>query len=198
MTDFIEQIAKGEKETAFFIRYYEGLPLPTIKKFLGSICATSIVGRELDGLTAEQCSRLWKVGREIEEALCPDYNLFSLPNKDNPNKDKKKAVNLPTELDTEQARKYFARAVDAGLMSEQYKWLASKALLACFCQKMSLKLGLGKGDYYDMANDDMAERVCWKPFEELFGAKNLRLNLNYIRQIGNPRGIEKINAIFED
>ncbi len=43
---------------------------------------------------------------------------------------------LPTELDTEQARKYFARAVDAGLMSEQYKWLESKSQLGYFCYKI--------------------------------------------------------------
>ena len=42
---------------------------------------------------------------------------------------------LPSEIDTEQARKYFARAVDAGLMSEQYKWLASHAKLGYFCCK---------------------------------------------------------------
>ena len=42
---------------------------------------------------------------------------------------------LPSEIDTEQARKYFARAVAAGLMSEQYKWLASHAKLGYFCCK---------------------------------------------------------------
>ena len=40
---------------------------------------------------------------------------------------------LPRELDTDQARKYFARAVAAGLMSEQFKWLATKAQLGYFC-----------------------------------------------------------------
>lgn len=40
---------------------------------------------------------------------------------------------LPSELDTEQARKYFARAVAAGLMSEQFEWLATKAQLGYFC-----------------------------------------------------------------
>jgi hypothetical protein len=42
---------------------------------------------------------------------------------------------LPSELDTEQARKYFARAVAAGLMSEQFEWLATKAQLGYFCYK---------------------------------------------------------------
>lgn len=43
---------------------------------------------------------------------------------------------LPTEIDTEQARKYFARAVEAGLMSEQYLWRGTKAQLGYFCSKV--------------------------------------------------------------
>lgn len=42
---------------------------------------------------------------------------------------------LPSELDTEQARKYFERAVVAGLMTKQYKWLESQAQLGYFCLK---------------------------------------------------------------
>lgn len=43
---------------------------------------------------------------------------------------------LPTELNTEPARKYFARAVEAGLISEQFEWLATKAQLGYFCSKV--------------------------------------------------------------
>lgn len=42
---------------------------------------------------------------------------------------------LPSELDTEQARKYFERAVVTGLMTKQYKWLESQAQLGYFCLK---------------------------------------------------------------
>lgn len=103
---------------------------------------------------------------------------------------------LPSELDTEQARKYFARAVAAGLMSEQYKWLASQSLLACFCREMSVNLDLGKG-----YSSEGQKRLSWKPFEALFNvkAKNLTTSLNDIKKTGqDPRGIEKVEAIFKD
>lgn len=103
---------------------------------------------------------------------------------------------LPSELDTEQAREYFARAVAAGLMSEQYKWLASQSLLACFCREMSVNLDLGKG-----YSSEGQKRLSWKPFEALFGIKKgaLRASLNDIQKTGQePRNIEKVNAIFRD
>ena len=107
-----------------------------------------------------------------------------------------KGQELPTELDTEQARKYFTRAVNAGLMSEQDKWLASQALLACFCREMSVKLDLGNG-----YNAEGQKRLSWKPFEQLFGIKKgaLRASLNDIQKTGqDPTGIEKVNDIFEN
>lgn len=103
---------------------------------------------------------------------------------------------LPSELDTERARKYFTRAVEAGLMSEQFEWQASQVLLACFCREMSLKLDLGKG-----YNSEGQKRLSWKPFEALFDIKKgaLRASLNEIQKTGqDPIGIEKVNSIFED
>lgn len=103
---------------------------------------------------------------------------------------------LPTEIDTEQARKYFARAVAAGLMNEQFEWLASQSLLACFCREMSISLGLGKGE-----GSDGQPRLSWKPFERLFGvsSKKLATSLNDIKKTGqDPIGIEKVEAIFKD
>ena len=103
---------------------------------------------------------------------------------------------LPTELDTEQARKYFERAVNAGLMSKQYKWLASQALLACYCREMSIKLDLGKG-----YKAEGQKRLSWKPFEQLFDKKRgaLRASLNDIQKTGqDPTGIGKVNDIFRD
>lgn len=43
---------------------------------------------------------------------------------------------IPSELDTGQARKYFSRAVEAGLMTEQFEWLATQAQLGYFCLKV--------------------------------------------------------------
>lgn len=43
---------------------------------------------------------------------------------------------IPSELDTEQARKYFARAIEEGYMNEQYQWIVKNradAKLGYFC-----------------------------------------------------------------
>ena len=105
-----------------------------------------------------------------------------------------KLQELPTEIDTEQARKYFARAVAAGLMSEQFEWLASQSLLACFCREMSVKLDLGKG-----YSSEGQKRLCWKLFEDLFNQPNLRASLNSLQQTGSdPIDVEKLNSIFKD
>ena len=103
---------------------------------------------------------------------------------------------IPQELNTDRAKEIFAKAVEAGLMSKDYEWLASKSLLACFCREMSVKLDLGKA-----YNSGGQKRLVWKPFEQLFNAKkgSLRASLNDIQKTGqNPIGIEKINAIFQE
>lgn len=106
------------------------------------------------------------------------------------------AIQMPTELNTDRAKEIFAKAVEAGLMSKDYEWLASKSLLACFCREMSVNLDLGKG-----YSSEGQKRLVWKPFEQLFNAKkgSLRASLNDIHKTGqNPIGIEKINAIFQE
>lgn len=101
---------------------------------------------------------------------------------------------MPRVLDTDQARKYFARAVEAGLMTNDYKWEKSKILLAVFCSKMSDKLDLGKG-----VDKNEMKRISWKPFEMLFEVKGLRGTLNDMQKTGqSPKGIEKVNGIFKD
>lgn len=109
---------------------------------------------------------------------------------------KKAPQQLPDELNTEQAKKYFALAVKAGLMTEQYKWLKSQRLLAFFAQEMSLKLGLGKG----MTNNK-TPRLRWKPFEVLFGIEkgHLRQSMNdFKKDLQEPLGIEIVTTIFQD
>ena len=106
------------------------------------------------------------------------------------------AIELPKKLDTAAARQYFAKAVKDGLMSEQYKWLASQGLLACFAREMSLKLELNKAK-----NSDGSSRISWQPFEVLFGYErgSLKQSLADIKKTGqNPLGIEKVNAIFPE
>lgn len=101
---------------------------------------------------------------------------------------------MPRVLDTEPARKYFARAVEAGLMTDDYKWQKSKILLAVFCSKMSNELDLGKG-----VDTNRMKRISWKPFEMLFEVKGLRGTLNDMQKTGqSPKGIEKVDGIFKD
>ena len=95
---------------------------------------------------------------------------------------------LPVELNTDEAKKYFQRAIDLGLMDDNYKWLGGLQMCACFSREMSFKLGLGKGD-----------RISWQPFETLFSLPKgkLRLNLNDIQKTGsNPKDIDLIDKIF--
>ena len=146
------------------------------------------------------------IGREVQDVVfgvpCladdePAANTAKRQGNQHPaNQEPSTGRELPSVLDTEQARIYFARAVEAGLMSEQYKWLASQALLACLCREMSIKLDLGKG-----YNSNGQKRLSWKPFEQLFGIKKgaLRASLNDIQKTGqDPLGIEKVNDIFKD
>lgn len=95
---------------------------------------------------------------------------------------------LPEELNTDEAKKYFQRAIDLGLMDDNYKWLEGLQMCACFAREMSIKLGLGKG-----------ERLSWQPFETLFGLPKgkLRLNYNDIQKTGsNPSKASLIDKIF--
>ena len=102
---------------------------------------------------------------------------------------------IPSVLNNDRANKYFAKAMEAGLMNEKFKWQETKFLLACFCRELSIKLDLGKG-----CNSNGEKRLCWKPFEQLFNVPkgSLRACLNDIQKTGNnPIGIEKVDAIFE-
>ena len=134
----------------------------------------------------------YKVASEWLEII--GYANISEPDK--PEGIKSMTHTLPAELDNEMGRRYLSRAVEAGLMSEQYKWLASQSLLACFCREMSVNLDLGKG-----YSSEGQKRLSWKPFEALFNvkAKNLTTSLNDIKKTGqDPIGIEKVEAIFKD
>ena len=112
------------------------------------------------------------------KALLEEYGL---------NSGEPQQMEMPKKLCTDEAKRYFELAINKGLMNSKYEWLEGKELLACFCHDMSHKLRLGKGD-----------RIAWKPFEVLFGFKNLRGNYNDIQKTGrNPSKIELVDSIFE-
>ena len=113
-----------------------------------------------------------------------------------PNQNQSPSVHqLPDQLNTDEARRYFRKAIDLGLMSEEYKWLKGLQMLACFARDMSLKLNLNKA-----TNCDGTKRISWKPFENLFKVEQgkLRLNYNDIQKTGqNPSEIGLIDKVFE-
>ena len=95
---------------------------------------------------------------------------------------------IPKELDNDEAKTYFKKAVELGLMTDDFRWLKGLQMLSCFAREMSLKYNLGKG-----------ERISWKPFETLFGVPKgkLRLNYNDIQKTGqNPSEAYLIDKIF--
>lgn len=99
------------------------------------------------------------------------------------------AQQLPDKLNTDEAKRYFAKAIELGLMTDNYKWLKGLQMLACFARDFSMKLSLGKGN-----------RISWKPFESLFEIEpgKLRLNYNDIQKTGqNPSESDLIDKVFE-
>lgn len=103
--------------------------------------------------------------------------------------DEKQIRSIPRELSTPEAKKYFEKAIELGLMDANYNWKKGKQMLACFAREMSIKLKLGKG-----------ERISWRPFEILFGIEkgNLRLNYNDIQKTGqDPSESKLIDKVFE-
>lgn len=102
---------------------------------------------------------------------------------------------LPKELETKEAKRYFAKAIELGLMNNNYKWLKGLQMLSCFAREMSLKLCLSNA-----VNSDKTMRIAWKPFEELFGIDKgkLRSNYNDIQKTGNnPKEIGLIDEVFK-
>lgn len=100
---------------------------------------------------------------------------------------------LPAELDNEHARKYFDLAVEKGLMTGDYKWNKTKALLAFFAAKMSDKLSLS-----NRQNTNGSKQVSWKPFEALFNVKNLRVAFNDLQKIGKVTEGKIVEDIFNE
>ena len=80
---------------------------------------------------------------------------------------------LPKELQIDEAKKIFERAIDAGFMtitSNGAEWNKEKQLLAYLASKMSDMFNLQKRVSDATGNN----QISWKPFEEFFGEKVLR------------------------
>lgn len=105
------------------------------------------------------------------------------------------AQQIPVQLKTDEAKRYFERAIELGLMDDCFSWKKGLQMLSCFAREMSLKLDLNKA-----TNSDGTKRISWKPFEVLFGIEQgkLRLNYNDIHKTGQePSESSLIDKVFE-
>lgn len=101
---------------------------------------------------------------------------------------------LPKELRSDEATAYFNKAIELGLMDDEYQWKKGLQLLSSFAREMSLKLGLNKA-----MNSDGTHRISWKPFEHLFNVQKGKLRSNYadIQKIGkDPSEAHLIDEVF--
>ena len=72
-----------------------------------------------------------------------NMNIFLSKIDDNRQNDAQRSNKLPPELSTSEAMEIWKKAQKAGLVDEQYKWLETKVLLACFAKEMSDRFNLG-------------------------------------------------------
>lgn len=122
-----------------------------------------------------------------------NMNIFLSKIDDNRQNDAQRSNKLPPELSTSEAMEIWKKAQKAGLVDEQYKWLETKVLLACFAKEMSDRFNLGKG-----TNSDGSKRINWKIFENLFDILGLRGALNDLKKTGeDPLNINLVNDIFK-
>lgn len=90
------------------------------------------------------------------------YTGIAISDKTENDKADQRSNKLPIELDTPEAQKYFARAIERGFILPTptgYKWEGTQKELAYFAVLMSDKLGF--------------QGVKWKIYESLFNVKNL-------------------------
>lgn len=110
--------------------------------------------------------------------------------------------NLPSELNTDKAKKILQKAIQANLCDDSYTWKGSMQLLAYFADKMSHYLELT-----NKMDKDGNIQTSWKPFETLFEyegkvqgkAKLKGAKQNWMKNNTRfePTGHEKIDTLFE-
>lgn len=104
-------------------------------------------------------------------------------------------ASLPDELNNDEAKELFEKAIKAGLMkkgNKGFEWCKTKALCAYFADKVSSYLDLGN------TITDTGKAAVWKPFEALFGHKNLKTCKAEWRKTGAmPKGVEIVDELFK-
>ena len=109
---------------------------------------------------------------------------------------------LPSELNTDKAKKILQKAVQTNLCDDSYTWKDSMQLLAYFADKMSHYLALT-----NKMDKDGNIQTSWKPFEAPFEykgkvqgkAKLKGAKQNWMKNNTRfePTGHEKIDTLFE-
>lgn len=103
------------------------------------------------------------------------------------------AQHLPDELNTDRAKKYFAKAIEAGYMTpngNNYKWTfgnrrGKKAALGYFLMKV-----------YD---PDQTQQIPFQALERLFGEKRLDSTISAMLSVKNPQQWRsEIDILFND
>ena len=111
-------------------------------------------------------------------------------------------ITLPPRLDTELARKIFAKAIDEGYIiidDDHYKWTLNKVLLAYMCGRIYCE------DYPEKTKYD--DKPFWMPgrvelfpgteLDKLFNMKDLTQSRHTRKNKAAPTGSEKIDKLFE-
>ena len=111
-------------------------------------------------------------------------------------------VTLPSRLDTELARKIFAKAIEEGYIiidDDHYEWTLNKVLLAYMCGRIYCE------DYPEKTIYD--EKTYWMPgrvelfpgteLDKLFNMKVLTQSRHTRKNKAAPTGSEKIDKLFE-
>lgn len=112
-----------------------------------------------------------------------DYRLKS----EQPQEEQEQRFTLPKELNTERARLYFQKAIEAGLMMQTetgYNWNRSKALLAYFTDKI-----------YPKSYPDNAISLLFNT-TRLGKARSQLANNKH--GYGKPKGYEDIDILFNE
>lgn len=193
------EVAAGKYNHIDVIDYLEGKPKSSIKAYLdemvGEACLLN-VGMTGFPADTEKAKRLFNVVELVSEALMPDYQSrqeeAGYENQDNggganratdfPTK-KPPRERLPEELKTEKAMRFWRKAVEVGLVDEDFnpKKGITHYVLAEFTHTFSTKLGL---------------RYRFSYFHKLWGIKGLGQARNKASELGYDTGEEKIHKVF--
>lgn len=197
--EFVKEVMANAFTGAEIIKYCEALDRDLLVALVEELW---MEWYSFDGVAGawEKANRM----RDAYNLICEHFNVdiweeHPAPQQGETNSGQGNTLNamLPGKLQTIESVDIFKKAIDANLIeqtTEGLKWKAPKQLLAYFAERMSKRLHLS-----DIMDKDGNLKTSWKPFEILFGVKDLkgakqnwmRLNTRF-----EPTGYEKVDALF--